>query len=81
MADDWLSTGQAAKWLGITPAMLYRLVDAGRITPVKRGRLLKFDVDNLIAYVETQRIEPGTLSNLYPGGREASDRRVRGRSG
>jgi excisionase family DNA binding protein len=76
---EWISTREAAAWLGIVPPTLYRLIDAGEIPVRKQGRLLKVKLTDLEAYVAAHRIEPGSITNLYPGGREASDRRVRGR--
>ena len=63
---EWLNTGDAAERLGITPRTLYRFIDEGQY-PANRclmGNLLKaVEVDS---YIESCRIEPGTLEHLYP---------------
>jgi excisionase family DNA binding protein len=78
---EWLSTAQAAEWLGIVPPTLYRLIGAGELRVRRQGRLLKVKLSDLEEYVARHRIEPGSIANLYPGGREAAERRVRGRPG
>ena len=47
----WLSSGQAAKHLGITPRTLYRLIDEGRVPGYRFGRVIRLkqcDVDRFI---------------------------------
>ena len=47
----WLSSGQAAKHLGITPRTLYRLIDGGRVPGYRFGRVIRLkqcDVDRFI---------------------------------
>ena len=63
---DWLSTAAAAERLGITSRTLYRFIDEGQLPAFRFGRVIrlkKVDVDD---YIEGCRVEPGSLSHLYP---------------
>ena len=47
----WLSSGQAAKHLGITPRTLYRLINEGQLIGFRFGRVIRLkqcDVDRFI---------------------------------
>ncbi|MGQ0618168.1 MAG: helix-turn-helix domain-containing protein [Acidimicrobiia bacterium] len=68
MADEtsWLSTAEAAKRLGITPRTLYRFIDQGDIPAYRFGRVIRLKVDEVDAFIDRCRIEPGTLDHLYP---------------
>jgi len=62
----WLSTAEAAKRLGITPRTLYRFIDQGDIPAYRFGRVIRLKEDEVDRFIETCRIEPGTLEHLYP---------------
>lgn len=68
MSDDirWLSTAQAAKRLGITPRTLYRFIDEGQLPAYRFGRVIRLKEDEVETFIESCRIEPGTLEHLYP---------------
>ena len=67
MSDiTWLSTADAAKRLGITPRTLYRFIDLGDIPAYRFGRVIRLKEDEIDAFIEACRIEPGTLEHLYP---------------
>ncbi len=68
VAEDisWLSTAAAARRLGITPRTLYRFIDEGNLTAYRFGRVIRLKQDDVDAYIETCKIEPGTLEHLYP---------------
>jgi excisionase family DNA binding protein len=71
---EWVSTADAAESLGIALRTLYRLIDEGGLPAYKFGRVIRLMRADLDAYVESQRIEPGTLRHLYAPGRDpASD--------
>ncbi|NNC79452.1 MAG: helix-turn-helix domain-containing protein [Acidimicrobiales bacterium] len=63
---DWLSTKEAAAALGLTPRTLYRLIDEGQLPAYRFGRVIRLKQTEVDAFVETSRIEPGTLEHLYP---------------
>lgn len=63
---EWLSTAEAAKYLGITPRTLYRFIDEGQIAGYRFGRVIRLKQDDVDAFIEASRIAPGTLEHLYP---------------
>jgi excisionase family DNA binding protein len=62
----WMSTQQAAARLGITPRTLYRLIDQGELTGYRIGRVIRLQADDVDAFIQASRIQPGTLEHLYP---------------
>ena len=62
----WMSSADAAVYLGITTRTLYRLADRGEIAAYQIGRVYRFRVADLDAYLESARVQPGTLRHLYP---------------
>jgi excisionase family DNA binding protein len=62
----WMGTQEAARYLGITPRTLYRFIDEGRLPAYKMGRVIRLKGDDLDTFLETARIQPGELANLYP---------------
>lgn len=63
---NWLSTADAAKYLGITPRTLYRFIDEGQIPGYRFGRVIRLKQDDVDAFIDSSRITPGTLEHLYP---------------
>ena len=62
----WLSTGEAAKRLGITTRTLYRFIDEGQLPAFRFGRVIRLKQADVDTYIESCQIEPGTLEHLYP---------------
>ena len=62
----WLSTGEAAKRLGITTRTLYRFLDEGELPGYRFGRVIRLQQTDVDAYIEKCRIEPGSMAHLYP---------------
>jgi len=76
MSDDsvtWLSTAAAAERLGITPRTLYRFIDEGQVPAFKFGRVIRLKQADIDAYIESCRVEPGSMSHLYPETMGAGD--------
>ena len=77
MGDDeirWLSTADAAKRVGITPRTLYRFIDNGELPAYRFGRVIRLKESEVDTFIESCRIEPGSLEHLYPdAGPGASD--------
>ena len=77
MAEDedleWLSTKAAARRLGITPRTLYRFVNDGDLVAYKFGRVIRLKKGDVDAFIETCRIEPGTLEHLSPDAAESTN--------
>ena len=73
----WLSTKEAADQLGITPRTLYRFIDEGSLPAYRFGRVIRLQEHEVIAFIDTCRIQPGSLEHLYPdlvdSGNTASD--------
>lgn len=63
---QWLSTADAAKFLGITPRTLYRFIDEGQIAGYRFGRVIRLKQSDVDQFIDASRIAPGTLEHLYP---------------
>ena len=63
---EWLSTQDAARRLGITPRTLYRFIDLGDLPAYRLGRVIRLKADDVERFIDSSRIEPGTLEHLYP---------------
>ena len=75
---SWLSTKAACERLGVTLRTLYRFIDEGRVTAYQMGRVIRIKESDLEKFVESARIEPGSLAHLYP---DTPARRSRQRRG
>lgn len=64
--SNWLSTKEAARYLGINLRTLYRFIDAGDLPAYKFGRVIRLRQDELDRFIEAARITPGSLEHLYP---------------
>jgi len=75
MADvvSWLNTDEAAKRLGITTRTLYRFIDRGELPAYRFGRVFRLKQDDVDAFIDHCRVEPGTLSHLYPDSASTDD--------
>jgi excisionase family DNA binding protein len=75
MAEEirWLGTTEAAERLGVVPRTLYRLIDDGKIAAYKMGRVLRVKEADLDVFLESTRVEPGSLRHLYPERADAED--------
>lgn len=63
---EWVNTEEAAKRLGITTRTLYRFMDQGRLPSYRFGRVFRLKLTDIEKFIEDCRVEPGTLSHLYP---------------
>ena len=63
---SWLSTAEAAKYLGITPRTLYRFIDEGQLVGYRFGRVIRLKQDDVNMFIDASRIAPGSLEHLYP---------------
>lgn len=68
MSDNvtWLSTAEAAKRLGVTVRTLYRFINEGQLAGYRMGRVIRLKATDVDAFINHQRIEPGSLTHLYP---------------
>ncbi len=63
---EWLSTPAAAERIGVTPRTLYRFIDEGQLPAFKFGRVIRLKKADVDTYIESCRVEPGSMSHLYP---------------
>ncbi len=68
MADreEWLSTIEAARRLGVTLRSLYKFIDEGELVAYKFGRVIRVRREDVERFIEACKIEPGSLEHLYP---------------
>lgn len=62
----WMSTKEAAEHLGVTLRSLYRFIDEGSLAAYKFGRVIRLKTEDVDRFIESCRIEPGSLEHLYP---------------
>jgi excisionase family DNA binding protein len=55
---QWLSTADAAKYLGITPRTLYRFIDEGQIAGYRFGRVIRLKQSDVDLFIDSSRISP-----------------------
>jgi excisionase family DNA binding protein len=72
-AVEWLSTAEAASRLGITARTLYRFIDEGQLPAYRFGRVIRLRVAEVDDFIDTCRIEPGSLDHLYADPSQSSD--------
>lgn len=70
----WLSTGAAAKRLGVTVRTLYRFIDEAQVPAYKMGRVIRLQRGEVDEFIRRSRVPAGSLEHLYPEARkEASE--------
>lgn len=72
-AIEWMGTQEAARYLGITPRTLYRFINEGGVAAYKMGRVIRLKRADLDAFIDANRIAPGSLEHLTPELRSVSD--------
>jgi excisionase family DNA binding protein len=72
---EWLSSGEAADYLGVGLRTLYKFIDDGDLPGYRMGRVIRLKRNEIDAFIESRRIQPGTLDHLRAdgGSGEASD--------
>ncbi len=63
--SEWLGSKETAEVLGISLRTIYRLVDDGQLPAYQIGRVIRFKRDEVEAFIESTRIQPGDLRHLY----------------
>ena len=63
---EWMSTKDAAEYLGVTLRSLYRFIDEGALAAYKFGRVIRLKQDDVEKFIDASRITPGSLEHLYP---------------
>ena len=62
----WMSTKDAAEYLGVNLRTLYRFIDEGDLVAYKLGRVIRMKAEDVDRFIESARIAPGSLEHLYP---------------
>ncbi|MEQ8840568.1 MAG: helix-turn-helix domain-containing protein [Acidimicrobiales bacterium] len=70
---EWLSTLAAAERVGVTQRTLYRFINEGQLPAFKFGRVIRLKKADVDTYIESCRVEPGSMSHLYPETAGSSD--------
>ena len=73
---EWLGTGAASAYMGVTLRTLYRLIDHGHIPAYQFGRVIRLRRREVEEFIERSRIQPGELRHLYPADEGADAERV-----
>jgi excisionase family DNA binding protein len=61
--DEWLSTKDAAAWLGVQVAVVQNVINQGLLRAYRPGlRNIRIRRSDLEAYLESRVIEPGSLT-------------------
>ncbi len=63
--ERWMGVPEAAEYLGVVVRTVYRLIDTGDIPAFKVGRVIRMRREDVDAFLESRRIEPGELGHLY----------------
>ena len=69
----WLSTRDAAAYLGITPRTVYKLIDTDQLRAYRFGRVIRIRGGDLDTFIDGARIQPGSLAHLYPDTPDSDD--------
>jgi excisionase family DNA binding protein len=72
MGIEWISTKEACERLGVNLRTLYRFIDEGGLPAYRMGRVFRLKATDIDKFIESVRVEPGSLAHLYPGGDEDS---------
>lgn len=62
----WMSTKEGSARLGVTLRTLYRFIDEGQLPAYKFGRVIRLKEGDVQQFIDSSRIEPGSLEHLYP---------------
>lgn len=62
----WMSTKEGSSRLGVTLRTLYRFIDEGQLPAYKFGRVIRLKEADVQQFIDSSRIEPGSLEHLYP---------------
>lgn len=63
-SNAWRSAKQAAAYLGVSLSTLYRLVNDGAVGAYRPARSLQFKLEELDAYLDQTKVQPGDLDHL-----------------
>ncbi len=61
MDEEWISTAEVARRLGLTTRTIYGFIDRGELPAYRMGRVIRVRVVDLEAFIESCRVKPGTV--------------------
>jgi excisionase family DNA binding protein len=61
---EWMNSGDAADHLGVGLRTLYKFIDDGKLPGYRFGRVIRLKRADVDAFIESCRIEPGSLEHL-----------------
>lgn len=59
-----MSSKEAAEYLGVSLLTLYKFIDSGLLPGYLMGRVIRLKYEDVVAFLEGQRIGPGTLNSV-----------------
>jgi excisionase family DNA binding protein len=62
---EWLSIKQARHRMGVTPQLLYRLIDECQLPAYRIGNRYRLRTADVEAFIDASRVQPGTLTHLW----------------
>lgn len=65
----WFGTIEAANELGVTLRSVYKLINEGKLSAYKFGRVIRLKIEDIETFKEKSKVEPGDLTHLYPPSR------------
>lgn len=69
---SWVSSKEAARYLGLNLRTLYRLIAEGALPAYKFGRVIRLKLIDLEQFVEAARIVPEMPAGTRPAARSAT---------
>ena len=63
----WLGVGDVAARLGVVSKTVYRMIDNGKLTAYRIGRVIRVKESDLQSYEDSCEIQPGDLTHLLEG--------------
>ena len=61
---SWMSSKEAAEYLGVSLQTLYRFIDNGSLSAYQMGRVIRLKYSDVLAFIDQNRIGPGTLNSV-----------------
>lgn len=69
--DQFFTVKQLADKLAVRPLMIYRLVEQGKLPAIRIGRIIRFDPDDVAAFLASVRVGADGLKEGRTEGRKA----------
>ena len=70
MTDDWLSSAETGRKLGLSERTVRRMAAAGRLPAYRFGLAYRVDPDELRQYIAKSRMDSGDAAGVVAGGNQ-----------